>query len=178
MTRRSSPSPRCFNRRKVLAGASVGVGTTLLPKQVSAFWHRSDGLERLPLDGNLLNVRDFGATGDGTTDDSAAILAAVAALPMYTFPHKLITQIIYFPVGTYLVSDTIQRIVGTVFYANVPIIGEDRNGTIIKLADNATGFTSSGSPKAVIALHSGNLLGQSNPVTGGGNEGFNNTVEN
>jgi hypothetical protein len=45
------------------------------------------------LDGNLLNVRDFGATGDGTTDDSAAILATVAALPMYTFPHKLITQI-------------------------------------------------------------------------------------
>ena len=35
--------------------------------------------EPLPADSGILNVRDFGAKGDGRTDDTAAILAAVAA---------------------------------------------------------------------------------------------------
>jgi len=43
-----------------------------------------------------ISVKDFGATGDGDTDDTAQINAAVAALAP--------GQTLYFPVGTYLVS--------------------------------------------------------------------------
>lgn len=46
--------------------------------------------------GGSVNVFDFGATGDGTTDDTAAITAAAATLAN--------GQELYFPSGTYLVS--------------------------------------------------------------------------
>lgn len=43
-----------------------------------------------------VSVKDFGAIGDGVTDDTAAIQAAVDA-----------RQNVYFPIGTYLVTSTI-----------------------------------------------------------------------
>jgi hypothetical protein len=42
---------------------------------------------------DVVNVKDFGATGDGVTDDTAAIQAAVNSLP--------INGTLYFPQGTY-----------------------------------------------------------------------------
>jgi hypothetical protein len=44
----------------------------------------------------VLNVQDFGATGDGVVDDTAAIRAAIAALPA-------IGGGVFFPAGTYIV---------------------------------------------------------------------------
>lgn len=133
----------------------------------------------LPLDGNLLNVKTYGATGNGTTDDTAAILAAIAALPVYQTNFNLLTQIIYFPAGTYLVSDTIQR-TATNIRANLILVGEDKSTTFIKLANSASGFTSAGTPKPVIQTNSGDVFGQSpfGNTTGAGNEGFDNTVQN
>lgn len=46
---------------------------------------------------NLINVQDFGAVGDGTTDDTEAIKSAVASLNENG-------GILYFPTGTYVVS--------------------------------------------------------------------------
>lgn len=46
---------------------------------------------------NLINVKDFGAVGDGVTDDTAAIKSAVASLNENG-------GILYFPTGTYVVS--------------------------------------------------------------------------
>lgn len=46
---------------------------------------------------NLINVKDFGAVGDGTTDDTEAIKSAVASLNENG-------GILYFPTGTYVVS--------------------------------------------------------------------------
>ena len=43
-----------------------------------------------------INVRDYGATGDGTTDDTAALISAANAL--------LSGQELFFPKGTYLIS--------------------------------------------------------------------------
>lgn len=46
---------------------------------------------------NLLNVQDFGATGNGVTDDSNALQAAIDALEASSTHNGL-----YFPAGTYL----------------------------------------------------------------------------
>lgn len=43
---------------------------------------------------DVVNVKDWGAVGDGVTDDAAAINAALAAVPTY--------GTVYFPAGTYL----------------------------------------------------------------------------
>src|SRR5258705_5751132 len=48
----------------------------------------------------VANVRDFRATGDGVTDDTAAVKQALAAA-------LRAKGTIYFPPGTYLISDTL-----------------------------------------------------------------------
>lgn len=47
--------------------------------------------------GAPINVRDFGATGDGVTDDTNAILAAIAAMPVNG-------SALFFPAATYIVN--------------------------------------------------------------------------
>jgi glucan 1,3-beta-glucosidase len=65
------------------------------------------------------NVKDFGAKGDGTTDDTAAIQRAIndggrnGNLGTTTAP-----AVIYFPLGTYVVSRSIQNYVDTVIMGN------------------------------------------------------------
>lgn len=69
-----------LSRRKLLAGAPAAAALAVLP-----------GCQRS--ESSVVNVRKFGATGDGTTDDSRAIQAAVAALRSRSTLH--------FPRGTY-----------------------------------------------------------------------------
>ena len=62
------------------------------------------------------NVKDFGAKGDGVTDDRKAIQDAIKAGAMcgagcYSTSTKM--AVIYFPPGTYLVSGTIETYYGT-----------------------------------------------------------------
>lgn len=52
----------------------------------------------------FFNVRDYGATGDGTTDDTAAIAAAIKAAAPAAAPTG---NTVYFPAGKYLVSSTL-----------------------------------------------------------------------
>jgi hypothetical protein len=62
------------------------------------------------------NVRDYGATGDGVTDDTAAIQKAIddgnrCGENCYGSSTK--NAIVYFPPGTYLVSSSIEVLFGT-----------------------------------------------------------------
>src|SRR3954465_7654990 len=55
---------------------------------------------------DIVNVRDYGATGDGSTDDYAAIRAALdAALGPVSSPHgnavKFTNRPVWFPRGNY-----------------------------------------------------------------------------
>ena len=75
---------------------------------------------------DFASVRDFGATGDGVTDDTAAINRALFQL----YCRETNTQIrrsLYFPAGTYRVTDTI--IIPT--YAK--LVGEGADCSIISL---------------------------------------------
>lgn len=101
-------------------------------------------------DAGVINVKTaFGVLGDGVTDDTAAINAAIAA-HAGTFG-----RVLYFPNGTYLVSDTITP--GTLVSKakGLTLQGQSQAGTIIRLKDNATGFTTPGTPKPMIASYTG-----------------------
>lgn len=59
---------------------------------------------RTSLIGTIFNVVDYGATGDGATDDRTAINSAIAAL------NAAGSGILYFPPGTYKVTDALTTI--------------------------------------------------------------------
>lgn len=70
----------------------------------------------------VINVKyGFGATGDGSTDDTAAINAAALVV------KNAGGGILYFPAGVYIHSG------GLVHAANMTILGESRASSIIKL---------------------------------------------
>jgi hypothetical protein len=84
--------------------------------------------------GASINVLDFGATGNGTTDDTAAIQAAVNA-------GVAQNKAVYFPNGTYIITSTIN------LPNNIALLGEtprkinqniNTYGTIIKTAADIT----------------------------------------
>jgi hypothetical protein len=78
---------------------------------------------------DVVSVKDFGAVGDGVTDDTVAIQAAVA------YTESLIDGgVVYFPVGHYIVSSgTITHDRSGVNYARgrVSFKGADQNGSKI-----------------------------------------------
>jgi hypothetical protein len=87
-----------------------------------------------PSDAGFLDIRSFGAKGDGVTDDTASIQKAIDQTYTYNGGHPNNYRVLYFPNGTYLVSNEI-------FWQRwVTIQGESQNGTVIKLKDNAPGY--------------------------------------
>ncbi len=127
-----------------------------------------------PKDAGVINVKtQYGAKGDGITDDTAAIQAALNA-------HPNAMRIIYLPRGIYLVSDTLTWPAGTRGgddYKNVILQGQSEQATIIKLKDRSPGFTDVNKLKAVIftgpapAQRFGNSIRTLTVHTGVGNPG-------
>jgi hypothetical protein len=76
-----------------------------------------------------LNVVQYGAKGDGVTDDTAAIQAALNAAPASG-------AVVYFPRGTYLVSigDVTNKIALNVLKQNITLQGDSAGVSTIKLA--------------------------------------------
>jgi hypothetical protein len=95
-----------------------------------------NGLE-FPSDAAIFNARDFGAKGDGVTDDTDALQAALDKA-------QGSTSILYIPNGTYLVSKSLH------FYRWIMVQGQSRNGTVIKLRDNAPGYNNAKTPNWVL----------------------------
>lgn len=86
---------------------------------------------------DVVNVKDFGAKGDGVTDDTVAIRAAITAATGATNTHGVtqpmaIGQDVFFPPGVYLVTDTISLPEG------VGIRGAGSYTTQIKVVANAS----------------------------------------
>lgn len=95
-------------------------------------------LPALPPRETWVNVHTLGVVGDGRTDDTAAIRQALAA-------HRTL----YFPIGKYVVSDTIALRPDTVIVALQP------NVTSFVLQDNTPAFQGVGGPVPVLEAPSG-----------------------
>jgi hypothetical protein len=93
------------------------------------------------------SVTDFGAVGDGVTDDTRAIQAAmnhnVGAI------RAKAPSVVYFPPGTYLVSDTL------VMWGYQELRGCSTVRPTIRLAASAPGFGNASALRPVIASNSG-----------------------
>ncbi len=101
--------------------------------------------------GFMKSVKDYGAVGDGVSDDTAAIQAALsdgrsdASGNYYGKPKAL-----YFPPGTYLVGDTLSW-----NGCCVALQGAGSSSSIIRLAPGSVGFGAT-TAKAMISTPAGN----------------------
>lgn len=105
------------------SGATDNGGTVIAPDSGTGRWLRI-------FDG-AINVRWFGATGDGTTDDSDAVDAAVAFCLSST-------RCLYIPAGTYLVSSSNGG--GAINITTSVKIYGDGAKSILKLKTGSTGM--------------------------------------
>lgn len=109
-------------RRRMLKSAATGVA-------IGAAWRSPADAAAINAtriaDSTVVNVRSFGAAGDGVTDDTSAIVAAVAAA---FDPVAGERNVVYFPAGTYVVSRQIEVDYGIV------IEGAGLAASIIKMS--------------------------------------------
>ena len=75
--------------------------------------------------GGTFNVRNYGAKGDGVTDDTGAINAAYNAAVVES-QQTALHPTLYFPAGTYMMNH------GIGFYSNVRYLGDGMNLTFLK----------------------------------------------
>jgi len=138
-----------------------------------------------PANAGVLNVRDFGAKGDGVTDDTKALIAAIDAAGPNEGPTFWRTRIIYIPAGTYLISGTLtHHYANGAFASGMSLRGESPSTTVIRLRDHASGFGDAATPRGMI-MTTAKLLDGS-PTSGGkdytqkgeGNDAYENFVEN
>jgi hypothetical protein len=132
-----------------------------------------------PADAGLVNVRDdYGARGDGVTDDTEAIRRAIRE-------NVGRSRILYFPAGTYLVSAPLEWRDGKgAWQPFLTLQGQGRELTVIKLKDGAAGFGDPARPRAVVVTGSGLFGGPASAFAGGkdypskgeGNEAFRNFI--
>lgn len=129
----------------------------------------------IPADSGVINVKtQYGAKGDGITDDTAALQRAIRENILVR------NRILYFPDGTYLIRDAlywkscVDGQTGCVgaqgWHAYLAIQGQSEAGTIIRLADNTAAFGNPAAPKSVIKTASEQNDAQR--TDGGGDEAY------
>lgn len=121
---------------------------------------------QFPANSGVLNVRDFGAKGDGKTDDTEAIQKALAASGQSTGYAWFQDKIVYLPNGIYRISaPLLKRYQNGNFASGMLLLGQSREKTILKLADHAAGYGDPKQPRAMI-LTTSQLLDRAGPYGG------------
>lgn len=100
----------------------------------------------------VVNVKDFGAVGDGTTNDTTAIQAAITAA-------SSVGDVVFFPNGTYLISSTL-----TISVNRILLVGQGRDNTTIKTSTASIVLVTSNA--AMTTLHGITLEGDSTTTIG------------
>jgi parallel beta-helix repeat protein len=107
--------------------------------------HREDGTLRGTY--VVANVKDFGATGDGVTDDRAAIQAAIDNLPA-------VGGVVFLPPGTYVINSGAVNITKS----HVSLIGSGPSQTTIRYNTNGHGIAVQGGfPAPISHIYVGRL---------------------
>lgn len=118
-----------------------------------------DGLEKLRA--KLLKMAEEQGGNVYVGAESGRVLDGEVLM---TMPEEIpVSKIIFFPKGTYLVSDTVTYTIENLFAPQAPwykcelcrnihIMGEDKENTVIRLADNAKGFEA-GNKKPVLSFN-------------------------
>jgi hypothetical protein len=102
--------------------------------------------------GFMTSVKSYGAVGDGVTDDTVAIQSALSdGRSNATEDYYGVPKALYFPPGTYLVRNTLQWV-----GCCVTLQGAGSSSSVIRLAPNSNGFSSTSSPKPVLLTPQGN----------------------
>ena len=101
-----------------------------------------DAYSRMPHGPGFRNVRDYGAKGDGVTDDTQAFIRALDEGRGSVRAKEAAN--VYVPPGTYLVSDTL------IVWRATMLAGDADNPPTILLRDNAPGFDDPAEPKPVV----------------------------
>ena len=141
------PLPRQALALAILLAAIVGLLPASHPNTAQA-----GDLLAFP-DGFMVSVKSYGARGDGVTDDTAAVQAALAdGRPDPGGDYYGQPKALFFPAGTYLVADTLSWV-----GCCVTLQGQGAGHTIIKLKDRAPGFGDPTTPKPVVRTMSGNM---------------------
>ncbi len=99
----------------------------LLPADRIAPWQDAGIPGGIPNYSVGVDVTNYGAVGDGTTDDTQAFKDAIAACPTSTA--------VYIPDGTYLLTSTL------FIDSSIALRGESRMGTILKMNHSSDGIT-------------------------------------
>ncbi|MGC9669159.1 glycosyl hydrolase family 28-related protein [Planosporangium sp. 12N6] len=126
---------------------------------------------RFPADAVVDVKAAYHAMGDGSTDDTAALQAAISENPGRT---------IYLPAGTYLVSKTLEaRDKAGRSLAGLRLVGEERNSTVIKLKDRAAGFGDHWNARPLLRTGTASVtgVGRAGSASGYGNQLENFTVD-
>lgn len=80
-----------------------------------------DDVEHLKAMFGYINIKDYGAVGDKTTDDSAAIKSAIADAKTAAMADKC-TKVVYIPGGVYRITETIEIPYPVHLLADEPVI--------------------------------------------------------
>jgi hypothetical protein len=163
---------RCFTNSLVLL---LLAAILTLPLQAAAVV-QTEGVQQvtltehqayLPSDSGVINVKTYGALGDGVHDDTNAIINAIH----YAYTLSNYSKTVYFPAGTYLVSQTLtwQDQNGN-WGGHLAFRGDGQHLTVIKLKNNL-GFTG-----PVIKTGSAPFPGDTNSATGDGYDGMENFI--
>jgi len=88
-----------------------------------------------PPNSGIVNVQNYGATGNGITDDTQSIINAMNAA------WNSEANVVYFPTGTYRITRTLywRRSNGD-WFAFLRFQGQNQSNTTIKLDNSAAGF--------------------------------------
>jgi len=108
-----------------------------------------------PADSGIVDVKaKYGAKGDGVTDDTQAIQKAIDEV-------KGIPDALFFPNGTYLISDSVGIFNGKAHSRDrfLTYQGQSEAGTVIRLKDSSPGFDDPAKPKIVMSVYQGQGTG-------------------
>lgn len=151
----ASETRRLFSLLLAVAGVALGV--------VHAAAAEPAVQVRMPKEPHIYNARENGAKGDGKTDDTEALKQLLA------LGKDDKQRILYLPNGTYLVSGTLG------WSRRRTVIGETRDGVVIKLKDACDGFGNAAAPKPVLhACVKGPYYGNDSQA----NAAFDNYIQN